>query len=313
MTKAFDNALFVPSTPVAGNIVEVTDPGPPLVTSYSFFVTASASGITVDASVPAANAAGQTLVAGPAPDFAWESSEPPIELPPATAEGQLLVSGGAPDYAWNAAPVSVPGLPAAIAQGQELVAGPAPDFAWTVADPTPAFALPAASAPGQALVSGAAPSFDWIVGSFPTGVPAPTGPNLMVVTGSAAPFAYQLSPIQTVLQPNAQGQIMVSNASPAWALQTVSGMLSAAGAITTQPTGPNQVLLSSTGTPPTWTLSTISALLAAGGAVMNATGGSLAQAANLVFAATPTLTTRIDGGSPAMSAIDNFTIDSGVY
>jgi hypothetical protein len=64
---------------------------------------------------------------------------------------------------------------------------------------------------------------------------------------------------------------------------------------------------------PAWTSTPFSDALTVGGAVTNAGGGSFVSGANLAFATTGALSTRINGTDPALSRIDNFTIDCGTY
>ena len=71
MTKAFDLALFVGTPTNVGDGVVVSAVGPPLTTQFAPVPTAGAPGVVVGASVPKATAAGQTLVAGAGPGFAW--------------------------------------------------------------------------------------------------------------------------------------------------------------------------------------------------------------------------------------------------
>jgi hypothetical protein len=71
MTKAFDLALFVGTPTNVGDGVVVNAVGPPLSTQFAPIPTAGAPGVVVGASVPAATAPGQTLVAGAGPNFAW--------------------------------------------------------------------------------------------------------------------------------------------------------------------------------------------------------------------------------------------------
>ncbi len=91
MTKAFDAALFIPANPPAGGVVDVATPGPPLKTQWGNYI-AGPPGISVDASVPAANAQGQSLISGPAPDFEWEAVATSSTLPVPTGPNQTYVS-----------------------------------------------------------------------------------------------------------------------------------------------------------------------------------------------------------------------------
>lgn len=187
MTKAFDSALFIPANPNAGEVVEIASPGPPLKTQFGNYI-AGPPGVSVEASVPAATA-----------------------------------------------------------QGQSLLSGPGPDFDWT---PT--------------LTSST--------------LPTPTGPNQTYVSAPTTPFAMQLAPA------------------------------------TPQATAPQQVMLSGGSTGPfPWALSTLPNLMTLGNAVTTTIGGVLSATASLVFTASATLSTCINGSDPTKSAIDNFTIDAGTF
>lgn len=188
MTKAFDSALFIPVNPLSGEVVEVSSPGPPLLTQWASYISGP-PGTVVETDLPAATAPGQTLLSGPAPDFLWT---------PATTTASL---------------------------------------------------------------------------------PVPTGANQTYVSGQNAPYSMQLA------------------------------------AATPQPTGPGQIVVSggSAGGPWPYTLQTMAQVVAQGGAVTNVAGGSLSAGANIVYAPSATLTTRLDGGNPATSAIDNFSIDMGTF
>jgi hypothetical protein len=109
--------------------------------------------------------------------------------------------------------------------------------------------------------------------------------------------------------PTAQNQIMISGAGPPfnWGLGTNPG---AAGA-TPPPKAQNHVLLADA--VPSWQDSTIANVLSLGNAVTTTASATFATGANLIFTPAATLTTRIDGGDPAFSQIDNFTIDGGTF
>src|ERR1700722_1057351 len=91
MTKAFDSALFIPASPNVGELVEVVSPGPPLKTQWGNYISAP-PGVSVEASVPAATAPGQSLLSGPAPDFEWEPTLTSSTLPTPTGPNQTYVS-----------------------------------------------------------------------------------------------------------------------------------------------------------------------------------------------------------------------------
>jgi hypothetical protein len=112
-------------------------------------------------------------------------------------------------------------------------------------------------------------------------LPAATGPDQILLSSSSAGFP--------------------------WAL----GTNPAAAASVPPPTAPNQLLMSD-GTP-SWQTSNIGAVLTFGGAVLTSTGGTFSPGANLVFTATAMLATRLNGGDPNFSLIDNFTLDMGTF
>ena len=152
-------------------------------------------------------------------------------------------------------------------------------------------------------------------------VPTPTNPGDGVVVNTVGPpFTTRFSPLVTGTAPGvvvgasmpaatAQNQILVSGASPGFAWSLVSNP--AVAATVPPPTAPNQVLLSDA--TPSWQDSSISAMLLIGGALTNSTGASFVSSANVVFAASALMTTRVNGGDPAFSQIDNFTIDAGTF
>lgn len=129
MTKALDMALFVPANPQAGEVVEIASPGPPLVTQFNTYV-GGPPGTTVAASVPAATMTGQTLLAGPGPDFDWLTGTTSSTLPQPTEGGQGFMSDDSPPYAMQLVP-AVPGPTGA--QQVPWSAGSDP-FSWTATD-----------------------------------------------------------------------------------------------------------------------------------------------------------------------------------
>lgn len=152
-------------------------------------------------------------------------------------------------------------------------------------------------------------------------VPVPANVNDgVVVSALGPPFATQFKPLVVGSQPgvtvgasmpaaNAQNQILISGAGPsfAWGL----GTNPAAAAAVPPPTAQFQIVLADA--TPSWQTSTVASIMALGNAVTTTLGGTFAAAANLVFTATGTLTKRIDGGDPAFSSIDNFSLDAGVF
>ena len=188
MTKAFDMALFVPANPNSGEVVEIASPGPPLKTQFNTYI-GGPPGVTVEASLPAATAQGQSLLSGPGPDFEWD----------------------------------------AVATSSTL--------------------------------------------------PVPTGANQTYVSAQSAPYNMQLA------------------------------------AATPQPTAPNQIVVSggSPGGPWPNTLQTVAQVMAMGNAVTTTGGGAFNASATLSFAPSVSTLTRIDGGDPTKSVLDNFAIDMGTF
>ena len=129
MTKAFDSALFIPPNPNAGEVVEIAAPGPPLKTQYGNYVSAP-PGISVEASVPAATAPGQSLLSGPAPGFEWEPVTSSSVLPVPTGANQTYVSAQTSPFAMQLTPAT----PQASAPQQVLLSGGSlGPFPWTLA------------------------------------------------------------------------------------------------------------------------------------------------------------------------------------
>lgn len=188
MTKALDMALFVPPNPNAGEVVEIAAPGPPLKTQFNTYI-GGPPGVTVEASLPAATAQGQSLLSGPGPGFEWD----------------------------------------AVATTSTL--------------------------------------------------PVPTGANQTYVSGQNPPFSMGL--VSAMPQPTAPSQIVVSGGSP--------------------------------GGPWPYTLQTVAQVMSAGNAVTTTGGGAFNATASLAFAPSGSLSTRIDGGDPTKSVLDNFNIDAGTF
>jgi hypothetical protein len=107
----------------------------------------------------------------------------------------------------------------------------------------------------------------------------------------------------------AQNQILISGPGPnyAWALGT-----NPAAAASVPPPGAQFNVLVADATP-SWQNSTPAAIVTLGHGVSTDTGGTFVSTANLVFTPTGTLAKRIDGGDPAFSSLDNFTLDSGTF
>jgi hypothetical protein len=100
VTRAFDTAQFVPS-PGNNNVNDgalIMSVGPPFATAFKPVVVGAQPGVTVGASMPAANAQNQILLSGPGPGFAWGLALNPAaaaSVPPATAQYQMLMSDAA--------------------------------------------------------------------------------------------------------------------------------------------------------------------------------------------------------------------------
>ena len=142
----------------------------------------------------------------------------------------------------------------------------------------------------------------------------------VVVNALGPPFTSAFAPLVQGTKPGitignsmpaatAQNQILISGPGPsyAWAL----GTNPAAAAAVPPATAQYQLIMADAFD--TWQTTTIGVVLGLGGAVTVSQGGTFVQAANLVFTAAAALTTRIAGGDPTLSRIDNFSLDCGVY
>jgi hypothetical protein len=152
-------------------------------------------------------------------------------------------------------------------------------------------------------------------------VPVPANLNDgVVVSALGPPFATQFKPLVVGAQPgvtlgasmpaaNAQNQILLSGPGPsfAWGL----ALNPAAAASVPPATAQYQLLMSDAGL--TWQDTTIGTVMALGNAVTTTNGGTFVAAANLVFTPAAALATRIDGGDPTLSRLDNFSLDSGTF
>ena len=151
----------------------------------------------------------------------------------------------------------------------------------------------------------------------------PTPANVgdgVVVNALGPPFTSAFAPLVQGSKPgvvvgnsmpaaNAQNQILISGAGPsfAWAL----GVNPAAAASVPPSTAQYQLIMADA--TPSWQTTSIAVVLGLGGAVTVSQGGTFVAAANLAFTPAAALATRIDGGDPALSRIDNFTLDSGQF
>ena len=159
--------------------------------------------------------------------------------------------------------------------------------------------------------------------AFDVAMFVPTPANVgdgVVVSALGPPFTSQFAPLVVGGKPgvvvgasmpaaNAQNQILISGAGPnyAWAL----GTNPAAAAAVPPATAQYQLIMADA--TPSWQTTSIGVVLGLGGAVTQTLGGTFVQAASLVFTPAAALATRIDGGDPNFSRIDNFTIDAGVF
>jgi hypothetical protein len=141
-----------------------------------------------------------------------------------------------------------------------------------------------------------------------------------VISALGPPFASQFAPLVQGTKPgvvvggsmpaaNAVNQILISGPGPGFAWQL--GTNPAAAAAVPPATAPNQLIMSDAGL--TWQDTSIGVVLGLGGAVTTGQGGTFVQAANLVFTPSASAAVRIDGGNPAFSLLDNFSIDSGTF
>lgn len=139
-----------------------------------------------------------------------------------------------------------------------------------------------------------------------------------VVASIGPPFTTKFTPIvtspiagtsvgATMPAPTGPNQILVSNAGLGWSLQTNPAL----SASVPPPKGQYHVILAD-GTP-SWQDSTLANMLGIGGAVLVNAASVMQPEASLTFLTTPTLTTCIDGTDPTLSAINNFSIDCGTF
>ena len=112
-------------------------------------------------------------------------------------------------------------------------------------------------------------------------VPAASKAGQIMISGSGAGFPWGLidnpAAAASVPPPSAQYDVVIADATPAWQHTSLSTFMTLGNAVTTT------------------------------------NGGTFVQTANLVFTATATATKRLDGGDPAFSLLDNFTIDCGTF
>ena len=151
----------------------------------------------------------------------------------------------------------------------------------------------------------------------------PTPANVgdgVVVNALGPPFTSTFAPLVQGTKPGitignsmpaatAQNQILLSGPGPSFAWSLV---LNPAAAASVPPaTAQYQMLMSDAAL--TWQDTTIGVVLGLGGAVTISQGGTFVAAANLVFTPAAALATRIDGGDPTLSRLDNFSLDSGQF
>ena len=152
------------------------------------------------------------------------------------------------------------------------------------------------------------------------GVPASVN-DASVVSAIGPPFTTTFKPVALSSKPggvtvqadvpaaSAQNQILISGAGPAfaWAL----GTNPAAAAAVPPPVAQFNVLLADA--TPAWQVATPNAIVSLGNAVTTTNGGTFAAAANLTFAVAAAMATRLDGGDPLLSKLDNSIIDMGTF
>jgi len=152
-------------------------------------------------------------------------------------------------------------------------------------------------------------------------VPNPTNSgDGVVVDVLGPPYTTKFAPLVVGSKPgvtvgnsmpaaNAQNQILLSGPGPnfSWTL-----VLNPAAAASVPPaTAQYQLLMSDAAL--TWQDTTIGVVMGLGNAVTTTLGGTFVAAANLVFTPAAALATRIDGGDPTLSRLDNFSLDSGTF
>ena len=98
LSRAFDLAQWVGQPANVGDGVVVSAVGPPFQGQFAPLVTGGKPGVSVGASMPAANAQNQILLSGPGPAFGWTLVLNPAaaaSVPPASAQRQMLMSDAA--------------------------------------------------------------------------------------------------------------------------------------------------------------------------------------------------------------------------
>ena len=98
LSRAFDLAQWVGQPANVGDGVVVSAVGPPFQGQFAPLVTGGKPGVSVGASMPAANAQHQILLSGPGPAFGWTLVLNPAaaaSVPPASAQRQMLMSDAA--------------------------------------------------------------------------------------------------------------------------------------------------------------------------------------------------------------------------
>lgn len=146
--------------------------------------------------------------------------------------------------------------------------------------------------------------------------PGVTGPSPLTTAWQTPALASAPGVVVGASVPGAvaEGFTLVSGAAPdfAWTL-AVAGEGGGGGSNVPDAGAQNQVILSGASPGFAWSVTPLTTMLSVGGAITSSAGGLFGAAANLVFSAAATLTTRLNGGNPSMSAIDNFTIDAGTF
>lgn len=154
---------------------------------------------------------------------------------------------------------------------------------------------------------------------FVTAAPVNVGDGV-VVTGLASPYPTKFATIPIASKPgvvvgssmpaaNAVDQILISGPGPTfdWGL----GTNPAAAATVPKATAQYQMLMANDVL--AWVTTTLDIVMSLGGAVTQAYGGVLVGNANIVFTPASAAAVRLDGGDPALSALDNFSWDAGTF
>ena len=106
MTRAFDLALFVGTPANVNDASVVSTVGPPFTTAFkSVALSSKPGGVTVQADVPQALKAGQIMLSGAGPSFAWGLIDNPAaaaSVPPPLEQFDIVLADATP--AWRTTP-----------------------------------------------------------------------------------------------------------------------------------------------------------------------------------------------------------------